>query len=53
MQESRQFGLAIAGVEVRLIPIELGAFLDWCKQAGHRPSSAALDKYAAAIAIDD
>ncbi len=52
-QESRQFGLAIAGVEARRIPIELGAFLDWCQQTLQRPNSTALDKYAALVARDD
>jgi hypothetical protein len=52
-QESRQFGLAIAGVEARRIPIELSAFLDWCQHTLQRPNSSTLDKYAAAIARDD
>ena len=53
VQESRAFGVAIAGVEARRIPIELGAFLDWCRQNVQRPNSATLDKYAALVASDD
>ena len=42
-----QMGLAMAGVEVRTIPIEIALFIDWCRETRTRPSEASLDIFAA------
>jgi hypothetical protein len=51
--ESRQVGLAMAGVQARQVWVELSAFLDWCRSNSQRPNASTLDSYAASIAASN
>jgi hypothetical protein len=46
-REGYQMGLAMAGVEVRMIPIALTAFLTWCRNSKTLSSACALETFAA------
>ena len=49
VREGIQVGLAMAGVFVRIVRIDLDCFVLWCEAAGLRPSELALDAYAATL----
>ena len=49
VREGIQVGLAMAGVFVRIVRIDLDCFVSWCEAAGLRPSERALDACAAAL----
>jgi hypothetical protein len=45
--EGFQIGLAMAGVDVKMIPISLGSFLSWCRDTKTPPSERVLETFAA------
>ena len=49
VREGLQLGLAIAGVDVRIVRIELSSFLTWCGRAGRQSGEESLDDFAALI----
>jgi hypothetical protein len=49
VREGTQLGLAMAGVDSRLVTIDLSRFLRWCARVARQPSEAALDAFAAVI----
>ena len=51
VREGLQIGLAMAGVDARIIRIELSSFLAWCGRAGRQPSEEALDAFAAVVGL--
>jgi hypothetical protein len=50
VREGAQIGLAMAGVLVRIVPIDLNRFVSWCEAVGLRPSESTLDAYAMSLA---
>jgi hypothetical protein len=48
-REGFQMGLAMAGVDVRMVPIALTPFLAWCRLTGTAPDERALDAFASTI----
>ena len=42
-----EMGLMMAGVEVKMVAVEIAAFTGWCRNSGARPSEAMLDVFAA------
>src|SRR5579863_8421823 len=50
-REGFQMGLAMAGVEVRLVDVALTPFLAWCRLTKTDPSERALDAFASMLLI--
>ena len=49
VREGVQVGLAMAGVLVRIVRIDLDRFVSWCEAAGLSPTESTLDDYAMAL----
>ena len=49
VREGAQIGLAMTGVDARIMPVVFQLFLSWCEAACLRPSEAALDAYARTV----
>ena len=49
-REGSALALSMAGVNTRLVQIELAAFLKWCRRTSTRPNLRALDAYSETIA---
>jgi hypothetical protein len=45
-REGLQMGLAMAGVEARIVPVSLSSFLEWSRLSGRAPDERALDAFA-------
>jgi hypothetical protein len=45
-REGFQIGLAMAGVEVRMVPVALPMFLEWCRDTKTPASAGALETFA-------
>jgi hypothetical protein len=50
-REGFQIGLAMAGVEAKLLPLALTPFLAWCRLTGNPPSERALDSFALTVTL--
>ncbi|MBV9290466.1 MAG: hypothetical protein JO288_22055 [Hyphomicrobiales bacterium] len=50
VREGAQIGLAMVGVLVRIVRMDLDCFVSWCEAAGLPPSESELDEYAATLA---
>jgi hypothetical protein len=50
-REGFQIGLAMAGVEVKMVPVALKPFLAWCRLTGIAPDARALDAFASTILL--
>jgi hypothetical protein len=50
-REGFQFGLAIAGVEARMVSIALQPFLAWCRLTRTLPSEGSLDSFASMVSL--
>jgi hypothetical protein len=48
-REGFQMGLAMAGVDVKMVPVALTPFLAWCRLTGTPPSERALEAFASTI----
>jgi hypothetical protein len=48
-REGFQMGLAMAGVDVKMVPVELTPFLAWCRLTGTPSSERALEAFASTI----
>lgn len=48
-REGFQMGLAMAGVDVKMVPVALAPFLAWCRLTETSPDERALDAFAATI----
>jgi hypothetical protein len=50
-REGFQMGLAMAGVDARLLPIAVTPFLAWCRITGAAPAERALDDFAVKVSL--
>jgi hypothetical protein len=50
-REGFQMGLAMAGVDVKMVPVLFAPFLAWCRLTETRPDERSLDAFAATILL--
>jgi hypothetical protein len=50
-REGLRMGLAMAGIDGRVVPVTLTSFLAWCRLTGASPTERALDTFASTITL--